>query len=216
MHLFPIYFQGYSQQRLPIHYNCWLVFHHLHFTVFIQQKLIAHSNLDCYKDFDEGVSVAQATNKPILLDFTGWACVNCRKVEENVWSDPEIYRLINEELVLISLYVDDREMLADEDKFILEYTSGRIRNIETVGQKWAAFQAINFNSVAQPHYILMMPDGTILAPPQQYTDIPTYLRWLDMAWRMSHVKILSLLLNKNPRSRYDCHQKIGPQSLFAI
>jgi len=136
-------------------------------------------NLDCYKDFDEGISVAQATNKPILLDFTGWACVNCRKVEENVWSDPEIYRLINEELVLISLYVDDREMLADEDQFTLEYTSGRIRNIETVGQKWAAFQAINFNSVAQPHYILMMPDGTILAPPQQYTDIPTYLRWLE-------------------------------------
>ena len=136
-------------------------------------------NLDCYKDFDEGVSVAQTTNKPILLDFTGWACVNCRKVEENVWSDPEIYRLINEELVLISLYVDDREMLADEDQFTLEYTSGRIRNIETVGQKWAAFQAINFNSVAQPHYILMMPDGTILAPPQQYTDIPTYLRWLE-------------------------------------
>ena len=136
-------------------------------------------NLDCYKDFDEGVSVAQAANKPILLDFTGWACVNCRKVEENVWSDPDIYRLINEEFVLISLYVDDREMLADEDQFTLEYTSGRIRNIETVGQKWAAFQAINFNSVAQPHYILMMPDGTILAPPQQYTDIPTYLRWLE-------------------------------------
>ncbi len=135
-------------------------------------------NLDCYKDFDEGVRVAQATNKPILLDFTGWACVNCRKVEENVWSDPEIYRLINEELVLISLYVDDREMLADEEQFTLEYTSGRIRNIETVGQKWAAFQAINFNSVAQPHYILMMPDGTILAPPQQYTNISTYLRWL--------------------------------------
>ena len=136
-------------------------------------------NLDCYKDFDEGVSVAQAANKPILLDFTGWACVNCRKVEENVWSDPDIYRLINEGFVLISLYVDDREMLADEDQFTLEYTSGRIRNIETVGQKWAAFQAINFNSVAQPHYILMMPDGTILAPPQQYTDIPTYLRWLE-------------------------------------
>jgi thiol:disulfide interchange protein len=136
-------------------------------------------NLDCYKDYDKGVAVAKAANKPILLDFTGWACVNCRKVEENVWSDPEIYRLINEELVLISLYVDDREPLAKEDQFTLEYTSGRIRIIETIGQKWAAFQAINFNSVAQPHYILMMPDGTVLAPPQQYTDIPTYLQWLQ-------------------------------------
>ena len=135
-------------------------------------------NLDCYKDYDKGVAIAKAVNKPILLDFTGWACVNCRKVEENVWSDPEIYKLINEELVLISLYVDDRELLAKEDQFTLEYTSGRIRKIETIGQKWAAFQAINFNSVAQPHYILMMPDGTVLAPPQQYTDIPTYLKWL--------------------------------------
>jgi thiol:disulfide interchange protein DsbD len=87
--------------------------------------------------------------------------------------------LINEKLVLISLYVDDREPLAKEDQFTLEYTSGRIRNIETIGQKWAAFQSINFNSVAQPHYILMMPDGTVLAPPQQYTDIPTYLQWLQ-------------------------------------
>ena len=136
-------------------------------------------NLDCYKDYDKGVAVAKAANKPILLDFTGWACVNCRKVEENVWSDPEIYRLINEELVLISLYVDDREPLEKEDQLTLEYTSGRVRNIETIGQKWAAFQAINFNSVAQPHYILMMPDGTVLAPPQQYTDIPTYLKWLQ-------------------------------------
>ena len=135
-------------------------------------------NLDCYKDYDKGVAIAKAVNKPILLDFTGWACVNCRKVEENVWSDPEIYKLINEELVLISLYVDDRGRLANEDQFTLEYTSGRIRNIETIGQKWAAFQAINFNSVSQPHYILMMPNGTVLAPPQQYTDIPTYLKWL--------------------------------------
>ena len=135
-------------------------------------------NFDCYKDYDKGVAIAKAVNKPILLDFTGWACVNCRKVEENVWSDPEIYRLINEELVLISLYVDDRGRLAKEDQFTLEYTSGRIRKIETIGQKWAAFQAINFNSVAQPHYILMMPDGTVLAPPQEYTDVTTYLKWL--------------------------------------
>ena len=118
-------------------------------------------NLNCYKDYDKGVAVAKSANKPILLDFTGWACVNCRKVEENVWSDPEIYKLINEELVLISLYVDDREPLAKEDQFTLEYNSGRIRNIETIGQKWAAFQAINFNSVAQPHYIMMMHDGTL-------------------------------------------------------
>lgn len=134
--------------------------------------------LECYKDFEEGRTVASLQQKPILLDFTGWACVNCRKVEENVWSDPEIFRLINEEFVLISLYVDDRKELPENQKFTLKYQSGRERQIENVGQKWAAFQAINFQSVAQPHYILMMPDGTLLAPPQQYTDIPTYKTWL--------------------------------------
>ena len=65
--------------------------------------------------------------------------MNCRKVEENVWSDPEIYRLINEELVLISLYVDDREPLVKEDQFTLEYTSGRIRNIETIRTEMGCF-----------------------------------------------------------------------------
>lgn len=134
--------------------------------------------LDCYKDFEDGRIVAALQNKPILLDFTGWACVNCRKVEENVWSDPEIFKLINENFVLISLYVDDRKALPDNEIFDITYASGRVRTIETVGQKWAAFQAINFQSVAQPHYILMMPDGTILAPAQQYTDIVTYKLWL--------------------------------------
>ncbi len=134
--------------------------------------------MDCYKDFEDGRIVAALQNKPILLDFTGWACVNCRKVEENVWSDPEIFKLINENFVLISLYVDDRKALPDNEIFDITYASGRVRTIETVGQKWAAFQAINFQSVAQPHYILMMPDGTILAPAQQYTDIVTYKLWL--------------------------------------
>ena len=142
------------------------------------QKTDCPLGLDCYKDFDKGKAVAIESQKPILLDFTGWACVNCRKVEENVWSDPEIYQLINEKFVLISLYVDDRSLLPVQEQFSLEYTSGHIRTIETIGQKWAAFQAINFKSVAQPHYILMMPDGTLLGPPQQYTDIPTYLNWL--------------------------------------
>lgn len=133
---------------------------------------------DCYKDFEEGRMMAMLQQKPILLDFTGWACVNCRKVEENVWSDPEIFRMIDEEFVLISLYVDDRKTLPEDEQFTLTYQSGRERLIETVGQKWAAFQAINFQSVAQPHYIMMMPDGTLLGPPQQYTDIATYKAWL--------------------------------------
>lgn len=134
--------------------------------------------LNCYKDYEEGLAVAKATSKPILLDFTGWACVNCRKVEENVWSDPEIFRLINENFILISLYVDDRKELPESDRLTLEYQSGKKKEITTVGQKWSTFQTINFETASQPYYVMLDSDGTILGPSQQYTDIATYKSWL--------------------------------------
>jgi len=135
--------------------------------------------LDCYKDYASGLAAAKAQNKPILLDFTGWACVNCRKVEENIWSRPEVFRLLNEELVLISLYVDDRSALPEGEQFNFKYPNGRVRTIETVGEKWASFQSLNFNSASQPYYVLLQADGTLLNTPIQYTDAATYLSWLE-------------------------------------
>ncbi|MGB1079764.1 MAG: cytochrome c biogenesis protein CcdA [Flavobacteriaceae bacterium] len=134
--------------------------------------------LDCYKDFESGKAAANAQQKPILLDFTGWACVNCRKVEENIWTKPEIFQLLSNEVVLISLYVDDRKPLTEEDQQMITYADGSSRTLKTVGQKWSAFQALNFKSVSQPYYVLMLPDGTLLNPPIQYTDANTYLAWL--------------------------------------
>ncbi|MCR9262904.1 MAG: thioredoxin family protein [Flavobacteriaceae bacterium] len=134
--------------------------------------------LDCFKDFDEGVAYAKEVNKPILLDFTGWACVNCRKMEENVWSDASIYPLLKEEYVLISLYVDDRKELPDSEKFDFQYDSGRIKAIETVGQKWGTFQTINFNAASQPYYVLLSPNLEILNDAVQYVDVETYEKWL--------------------------------------
>lgn len=134
--------------------------------------------LECFKDFEEGVAYAQEVNKPILLDFTGWACVNCRKMEENVWSDSKIHPLIKDEYVLISLYVDDRKELPDGQKFDFKYDSGRIKTIETVGQKWGTFQTINFNAASQPYYVLLSPNLEILNDAVQYVDIETYERWL--------------------------------------
>ena len=135
--------------------------------------------LDCYKDYASGLAAAKAQNKPILLDFTGWACVNCRKVEENIWSRPEVFRLLNEELVLISLYVDDRSALPEGEQFNFKYPNGRVRTIETVGEQWASFQSLNFNSASQPYYVLLQADGTLLNTPIQYTDAATYLSWLE-------------------------------------
>ncbi|MEZ4811847.1 MAG: cytochrome c biogenesis protein CcdA [Allomuricauda sp.] len=135
--------------------------------------------LDCFKDFEKGVAYAKQVNKPILLDFTGWACVNCRKMEENVWSDASVYPLLKEEYVLISLYVDDRKELPEGEKFDFKYDSGRIKAIKTVGQKWGTFQTINFNAASQPYYVLLSPDLEILNDAVQYVDVETYRQWLQ-------------------------------------
>lgn len=135
--------------------------------------------LECYKDYETGLEKAIAANKPILLDFTGWACVNCRKMEENVWSDPAVYALLNENYIIISLYVDDRKTLEEEQQFNYQYSDGRIKRINTVGKKWATFQAINFQTASQPFYVQMTSDGTLLNVPIQYTDTATYKTWLE-------------------------------------
>lgn len=135
--------------------------------------------LECYKDYETGLEKAIAANKPILLDFTGWACVNCRKMEENVWSDPAVYALLNENYIIISLYVDDRKTLEEEQQFNYQYSDGRIKRINTVGKKWATFQAINFQTASQPFYVQMTSDGTLLNVPIQYTDTATYKAWLE-------------------------------------
>ncbi|MGW9686434.1 cytochrome c biogenesis protein CcdA [Flagellimonas sp. 2504JD1-5] len=145
--------------------------------------------LDCFKDFDEGVAHAQKVNKPILLDFTGWACVNCRKMEENVWSDSNIYPLIRDEYVLISLYVDDRKELPEAQKFDFQYDSGRIKAIETIGQKWGTFQTINFNAASQPYYVLLSPNLEILNDAVQYVDIDVYEKWLKSGLEKYHLSM---------------------------
>tara|TARA_R110002126_G_scaffold291479_2_gene453060 strand:- start:29943 stop:31910 length:1968 start_codon:yes stop_codon:yes gene_type:complete len=136
--------------------------------------------LDCYKDFDEGLAKAKELNKPILLDFTGWACVNCRKMEENVWSELDIYQTLKKDYILISLYVDDNEKeLPLEQQFDFLKANGNIKKIKTVGDKWSTFQVINFKNASQPYYVLLNSDLEILNNAQQYTDRDTYYNWLQ-------------------------------------
>jgi thiol:disulfide interchange protein DsbD len=134
--------------------------------------------LDCYKDFEQGLEIALAQNKPILLDFTGWACVNCRRMEENIWAAPEVYKLLKERYIIISLYVDDREKLSTDKQFNYKYTDGRIKQINTIGKKWATFQAINFKTASQPFYVQLTAEYQLLNPPIQYTDKTTFENWL--------------------------------------
>ena len=143
-----------------------------------QQESDCPLGIDCYKDFEKGLAHAKAVNKPILLDFTGWACVNCRKMEENVWSDPEVYRLLKDDYVLISLYIDDRKELPLEEQFDYKFDSGRVKTIKTIGEKWGTFQTINFNSASQPYYVLLSPNLEVLNSAIQSADSDISRDWL--------------------------------------
>lgn len=134
--------------------------------------------IDCFKDFDEGLAYANKVDKPILLDFTGWACVNCRKMEENVWSDSEVFPIIKDNYILISLYTDDREELPENEQFNFQFERGRVKEINNIAQKWGTFQDVNFGSISQPFYVLLSPDLEVLNTSIQNSDIPTYKNWL--------------------------------------
>lgn len=135
--------------------------------------------LEAYKDFEEGLQAAKASGKPIMIDFTGWACVNCRKMEEQVWSEPEIFNVLHKEYILISLYVDDRKELPEDQKFNYLKPTGGVKEIKTIGDKWATFQTVNFKNNSQPYYILMDQDLNLLNKPIGYTpDAAEYLQWL--------------------------------------
>ena len=135
--------------------------------------------LEAYKDFDQGMAAAKASGKPLMIDFTGWACVNCRKMEEQVWSTPEVFQLLSQEYVLVSLYVDDRKALLADEQFSYAQPNGRIKKLKTVGDKWATFQTINFKNNSQPYYILLDEDLNMLNKPVGYTpDVDEYAEWL--------------------------------------
>ena len=137
-------------------------------------------NLNCYKNLDEGLEVAKVENKPIMLDFTGWACVNCRKMEEQVWSTPNVYDILNEDFVIISLYVDDRSIMPEEEQFNYLRTNGTLKTIKTIGDKWGTLQTLNFQNNSQPYYVLLNHDMELLNTTTAYTpDADVYFEWLE-------------------------------------
>jgi thiol:disulfide interchange protein len=149
------------------------------YSIYDQENNKCPLALNCFKDFDEGMAYAKEVGKPVLVDFTGWACVNCRKMEENVWSESRIYNTLKDDYVLISLYVDDNENpLPADEQFDYVKPSGKIKKIRTYGEKWATLQTVNFKNASQPYYVQLSPDMEVLNTPQQYTDKLTYYNWL--------------------------------------
>jgi thiol:disulfide interchange protein DsbD len=129
-------------------------------------------------DYEEALKLAKELNKPILVDFTGWACVNCRKMEENVWTKKDVQELM-EKYILVSLYVDDKQVLPVEKQAVYTTKSGLKTNIRTIGQLWSLFQTENFYASSQPWYVLLTPNEELLTSPLGYTpDAAAYAAWL--------------------------------------
>ena len=135
-------------------------------------------DLSCFNDFEEGLAYAKKVGKPIMIDFTGWGCVNCRKMEENVWSDPRVLERLRNNVVLISLYVDERTMLPEAEQHVSEKTGRKIKNI---GNMWSEFQEVNFGAVAQPYYVILgHQDLKPLHESAAYDpDIDKFIDWMD-------------------------------------
>jgi cytochrome c biogenesis protein CcdA/thioredoxin-related protein len=135
---------------------------------------------DVVNDYEAALVLAKKENKPVLIDFTGWACVNCRKMEENVWTQPEVKSLIEEHFVLVSLYVDDRKLLPAKDQVQYTNTDGSVKSIRTVGDKYATFQSENFKSASQPLYAIITPDEKLVNLPVGYMpNAGEYAAWLQ-------------------------------------
>lgn len=139
------------------------------FYSYYQQKTECPHGITCHHSIEEGMEAAQRSGKPILIDNTGWACVNCRKMEETVWTEPEILKTLQDNYVLVSLYVDDKRELPKEDQHIYISCRGQKKLIRTEGNRWATLQAESFGSVSQPWYVLLSPGGKLLTDPVGYT-----------------------------------------------
>ncbi|SEA40101.1 Thiol:disulfide interchange protein DsbD [Flavobacterium gillisiae] len=131
-----------------------------------------------FDDYEKGLAYAKTVNKPIMLDFTGYACVNCRKMENNVWSDAMILPILNNEVVLISLYVDDKRDLPKNEQFVSKTTGSEI---ETIGDKWTDFMISKYKTNTQPLYVLTDLEGNNLnkeKPTISYVSVEEYGTWL--------------------------------------
>ncbi|UZD21134.1 protein-disulfide reductase DsbD family protein [Algoriphagus halophytocola] len=133
-------------------------------------------NLEPFYDFDEGMAYANEIGKPVLIDFTGHACVNCRKMEASIWSDPKVLETLKNDYVLIQLYVDDKTELPESEWKVSEY-SGKM--IKTIGKKWSDFQAANFNSNSQPFYVVLgEEEQPLIKPVGAVYDVDKYHQYL--------------------------------------
>ncbi|WP_114940917.1 protein-disulfide reductase DsbD family protein [Mucilaginibacter endophyticus] len=145
---------------------------------------IKTKGLDAWYDYDQALQVSKALHKPILIDFTGFNCVNCRQMEANVWSDPQVFSRLKNDFVLLQLVVDDKVELPASEQFVSDYSG---KKITTLGGKWSNLEAQRFNANSQPLYVMLDSDGNLvkdasgaeIAPSPANYNIASYLKFLD-------------------------------------
>lgn len=131
-------------------------------------------------DYFEAIKTARKENKPVLIDFTGYGCENCRKMEEFVWTEPDILELLQNEVILASVYIDDKELLPENEQTSIDMGAGQKKKIKTIGDKWSMFQQVNFNNNSQPHYVLVTPGGKVINKPVSgYMPKEDFKKFLD-------------------------------------
>jgi thiol:disulfide interchange protein len=133
--------------------------------------------LDCFFDYEDGMAYAKKVNKPLFIDFTGWSCVNCRKMEVSVWSDPMVLKRLKEDFVMMSLYVDDKTVLPENEQYISKFSG---KKIKTLGNKWSDLQASRFGTNSQPYYVILDHEGNPVTSPHAFDlSIENYVKFLD-------------------------------------
>jgi thiol:disulfide interchange protein DsbD len=131
-------------------------------------------------DYEQAIQLAKRENKPVLIDFTGWACVNCRRMEEKVWVKPQVEKLMKNEFILVSLYVDERTKLPPSQQTLYKSKSGVEKSLLTIGDKWTSFQIDNFAATSQPQYAIISPDEKALVRTKFYTpNADEFAAWLQ-------------------------------------
>jgi thiol:disulfide interchange protein DsbD len=130
-------------------------------------------------DYATAVKLAKEQNKPILIDFTGWACVNCRRMEEKVWTNKEVDQLMRNDFIVVSLYVDEKKKLPLAEQTVEKLSNGTEKSIISVGDKWSTFQIENFGATSQPQYAILSPDQRLLTRTKFYTpNANDFIDWL--------------------------------------
>ncbi len=138
-------------------------------------------NLPCFHDYDQALAYAKKVGKPLMIDFTGWACVNCRRMEEQVWADPRVLQRLRDDVVLVSLYVDEKRELPENEQKEVQM-GAKLKKLKTVGDKWAYFQVSRYQTNSQPYYVIVDHNENMLVEPAAYDpDIDKYIKWLDTA-----------------------------------